>query len=89
MIKEWDCCDAPDPDPVQVDLGTKGGLEFILFHCRNCDAYWMNVFSVASNTAGFERISHVEVKKMFNLPSEDELKEFLYNWFWGTNRKKP
>jgi uncharacterized OB-fold protein len=39
-------------------------FEFMLGRCRNCGAYFMDEFCVASNTSGYERVSDDDVKIM-------------------------
>jgi hypothetical protein len=80
-MKEPTCCNNSNWDLDQTDLGHKGSFEFMLGRCSNCGTYWLNVFCVATNTTGYERISDDDVRIMLNMPWGSERNAFVYKWF--------
>lgn len=80
-MKEPTCCNNSNWDLDRMDLGHKDSFEFMLGRCRNCGTYWLNIFCVATNTTGYERISDDDVRIMLNIPWGPERNAFVYKWF--------
>lgn len=73
------CCKKP-AWVSELDLGHAGGFEYVLGKCGRCGAYSMNVFSVATETTGFETVSPSDVERMKSIPPGPERKALMRKW---------
>ena len=83
---ELTCCSSPNWGSDTTDVGHVDSLDLMLGRCSSCGAYWLNVFCVATNTAGYEPVSYDDARIMLAIPSGPELKAFMKTWlrahFW-------
>jgi len=74
------CCRFSKLGSKMTDMGRVDEFELMLGRCRNCGAYWMDVFCVAANTTGYEPVSDDDARKMLSIPPGPELRAFMKAW---------
>jgi hypothetical protein len=80
-MKNTSCCISPDWQSDLKDMGHFDSFEFMLGRCKNCGTWWMDIFCVAANTSGCERVSDNDAHVMLSTSSGPELKAFMKGWF--------